>query len=154
MNISFRKAIKEDKQIILLILSNRQDESNEESNKKRNVVLLEGGKVFEEIVESKLSTIIVGQLKEKIVCILTIHLLPQIRSGGYYAVIEDVLVIPEHRSQGVGKKLMKYAINYLRENSTVYKIKLGTRKDSEGLHRFYESCGFVFNERFYKLVLK
>lgn len=106
------------------------------------------------MLEDENTTIIIGKRGEKIISIVTIYLLPRIRLGGYFAIIEDVLVDKEERGKGYGKQIMKHAIDLCKKDKRIKKIKLGTRKDSEHLHRFYENLGFEYKEKLMQLPLR
>lgn len=57
------------------------------------------------------------------------------------AVVEDVGVLPGLQGKGIGKKMMKYALNYAKEKGC-YKMSLSSNLRREQAHQFYESLGF------------
>lgn len=57
------------------------------------------------------------------------------------AVVEDVGVLPGLQGQGIGKKMMEYALQYAKEKGC-YKISLSSNLRREQAHQFYESLGF------------
>jgi GNAT superfamily N-acetyltransferase len=62
-------------------------------------------------------------------------------SGAPSGIVEDVVVDNEYRSQGIGRKMMEYAINCCREKHC-YKLMLSSNIQRERAHRFYEGLGF------------
>jgi len=63
-------------------------------------------------------------------------------SGRPYAIIENVIVAVDHRRQGIGGALMKYAQD-MAERLGCYKVALMTGSRSPGNLKLYESRGFV-----------
>lgn len=55
--------------------------------------------------------------------------------------VEDVVVEKEMRSQGIGKKMMEYALKICKE-SNCYKMCLSSSLIRERAHSFYEKIGF------------
>jgi len=56
-------------------------------------------------------------------------------------IVEDVVVYGEYRSQGIGRKMMEYAMEVCRE-SGCYKLILSSSIHRERAHQFYENLGF------------
>lgn len=56
-------------------------------------------------------------------------------------VVEDVVVAVEHQNKGIGKQMMRFAVNECR-NAGCYKMILSSNLRRLGAHRFYESLGF------------
>jgi GNAT superfamily N-acetyltransferase len=61
--------------------------------------------------------------------------------GAPSAVIEDVAVDPEWQRRGVGKQMMKYALQICAEKGC-YKASLSSSLKRMQAHAFYESLGF------------
>jgi ribosomal protein S18 acetylase RimI-like enzyme len=57
------------------------------------------------------------------------------------AVVEDVVVHPQHRSQGIGRQMMEHARTMARE-AGCYKLALSSNQQRTRAHAFYESLGF------------
>lgn len=64
-----------------------------------------------------------------------------IRNMGKVGHIEDFVVDKEYRRRGLGKKMIKYAINYCKKMGC-YKVILDCNDDKS---IFYEKCGFSKN---------
>jgi GNAT superfamily N-acetyltransferase len=61
--------------------------------------------------------------------------------GAPSAIVEDVAVDPTLHSQGVGQKMMIFAIDLAREKRC-YKLVLSSNAKRERAHAFYEQLGF------------
>ncbi len=61
--------------------------------------------------------------------------------GAPSAVIEDVAVAPEWQQRGVGREMMRYALDRACERGC-YKAALSSNLKRERAHAFYESIGF------------
>jgi GNAT superfamily N-acetyltransferase len=61
--------------------------------------------------------------------------------GAPSAIIEDVAVDPAYQGKGIGKEMMRHAIQLASDNGC-YKAMLSSNLKREGAHAFYESLGF------------
>ncbi len=61
-------------------------------------------------------------------------------AGGYVIWIEEIYVIPEHRSKGIGKAYFEYLIKNRSEN--IRRFRLEAEKDNEKAIKLYRSLGF------------
>jgi GNAT superfamily N-acetyltransferase len=78
-----------------------------------------------------------------------------IYAGGNYGVIDEMYVVPEHRSQGVGKLLIKAAKEYGRQKGWFrIDVTAPTEERWQRTVKFYEREGFVFTGPKLKFVLK
>ncbi len=57
------------------------------------------------------------------------------------SIVEDVAVKKEFQGKGIGKKMMKYAMNISRQKGC-YKMVLSSHMRRNQAHKFYESLGF------------
>lgn len=62
-------------------------------------------------------------------------------NGTPSSVIEDVGVLPTMQGKGIGKLMMKFALQYAKEKGC-YKMSLSSNLRREKAHQFYESLGF------------
>lgn len=56
-------------------------------------------------------------------------------------IVEDVVVFGEYRSQGIGRKMMEYAMDVCRK-AGCYKLILSSSLHRNRAHQFYENLGF------------
>ena len=88
------------------------------------------------------STLLAMNEDEDIVGILTIVECLSISAGGKYGVINELFVVPEYRSEGVGKLLLEEA-KELAENRGWKRLEVTTPGDDfSKTIRFYEREGF------------
>ena len=64
--------------------------------------------------------------------------------GGKAAWLEDVVVRPEHRGRGVGRRLLQHLMASARAEG-VLRVTLLTDADNERAHSLYEGLGFQFS---------
>jgi GNAT superfamily N-acetyltransferase len=151
--ITFRTATLDDQAQLLKLLSDRQLESNQLHGGSKSLIPSESERIFQEMIENKTVTILVGEQDQRLVATVTLYFLSRIRTGGTIVIFEDVLVAPDVRGMGVGSKLLTHAIDFCRKIPEVKKIKLGTRKDEVKVHQFYEKLGFEYKENLMQLSL-
>ena len=61
--------------------------------------------------------------------------------GGKSGLIEDVAVSPSLQGQGIGKRMMKFALE-LCKGKSCYKVCLSSNLKRQDAHKFYEGLGF------------
>ena len=61
--------------------------------------------------------------------------------GSRVVVLEDMVVLPQFRNQGIGSKLLDYAIQFAKEQGCK-RITLLTDYDNYDAHRFYQKHSF------------
>ncbi len=62
--------------------------------------------------------------------------------GAPSGLVEDVAVSVEHQGRGVGKRMMRFALDRCRE-AGCYKMALSSNVRRLAAHRFFESLGFI-----------
>ena len=76
-----------------------------------------------------------------------LNIIPNITRGGRpYAVIENVITDSQHRNRGVGKALIKTAMDKAWSHNC-YKVMLMSGRAEESVHAFYKKCGFNADEK-------
>lgn len=84
---------------------------------------------------------LIAEYYEEIVGTLVVAILPNLAHGGApYAVVENVVVDEEYRGEGVGKALMREAVERARR-AGAYKLALCSNLDRREAHAFYHSLG-------------
>lgn len=71
---------------------------------------------------------------------------------GTYLEIEELLTSPHRRSQGYGKHMMEWAKQYARRQGCS-QLRLVSGVAREDAHRFYASCGMVWEAKYFSLTL-
>lgn len=109
---------------------------------------------YEEINQDPNHELIVVELSGELIGTLHLMFLPSISfQGGLRAQIESVRIDTQHQSQGIGSKMMKWAIERARARGA-HIVQLTTHKSREDAHRFYERLGFKGTHLGMKLSLK
>ena len=69
-----------------------------------------------------------------------------------YAFLEDIHVEEEHRSQGLGKEIVKALIEEAKKENC-YKVVGNSRFNREKVHQFYSKLGFKEHGKCFRLDL-
>ena len=159
MNPNFRQAVRKDLPEIVRMLA---DDFLGAKRERYETPLPESYlKAFAEIEADKNNELIVAELAGggsdrggEIVGTLQITFTPSISfQGGKRATVESVRTDAKRRGQGLGKKLMKWAIERARQEDCLF-IQLTTNSERTDAHRFYENLGFKGSHLGMKLRLK
>ncbi len=109
---------------------------------------------FEQLDQDANHELIVAELNGTVVGTLHLMFLPSLSyQGGLRAQVESVRVDRECQNQGIGSRMMKWAIERARERGA-HIVQLTTHKSREDAHRFYERLGFKGSHLGMKLSLK
>jgi len=73
--------------------------------------------------------------------------------GGRRCTVESVRVDAAHRGQGIGHRMMLWAIERAKEKNCI-SVQLTTNHDRSDAHRFYADLGFTASHVGMKLKLK
>lgn len=152
MNLKFRQATIEDLPAIVRMLAD--DFLGTTRERYENPLPESYIEAFEEIEADKNNELIVAEMEGEIVGTLQITFTPSISfQGGKRATVESVRVDEKFRGQGIGRELMKWAIERARAENCVA-LQLTTNAERKDAHRFYENLGFKGSHLGMKLVLK
>lgn len=89
----------------------------------------------------ELGKILVLKKSDEIIGCMSILFTISTAMGGRAAVLEDVIIHPEYRNQGLGAKLLDSAVE-LAKQEQCSRISLVTGIDNDGAQRFYLRHGF------------
>ncbi|MDR0909696.1 MAG: GNAT family N-acetyltransferase [Spirochaetaceae bacterium] len=67
-------------------------------------------------------------------------------NGKAIGYIENVVIDAEHRRQGIGREILKRAVDYAKEQNC-YKVVLQSGSERKDAHKFYQSIGFDGNSK-------
>jgi GNAT superfamily N-acetyltransferase len=110
-------------------------------------------KAFDQIESDPRSRLIVAEAAGQVVGTLQLLLLPGLsRHGTLRAEIEGVRIASPHRSQGLGRTMIEWAIGQAREQGCGL-IQLTSDKRRHDAIRFYKSLGFTASHEGLKLSL-
>lgn len=109
---------------------------------------------FEQLDHDANHELIVAESGGEVVGTLHLMFLPSLSyQGGLRAQVESVRVDRNFQNQGIGSRMMKWAIERARERGA-HIVQLTTHKTREDAHRFYERLGFKGSHLGMKLGLK
>lgn len=152
MNLKFRQATREDLPEIVRMLA---DDLRAASRERYENPLPEGYlKAFAEIESDKNNELIVAEKDGEIVGTLQLTFTPSISfQGGKRATVEAVRIDAKHRGKGLGKELMRWAIERAKIEGC-HVLQLTSHGERTDAHRFYENLGFKGSHLGMKLYLK
>ena len=80
---------------------------------------------------------------DRVIGLMTLRLFPVLRLGGLQLSIEEIVVAPEYRSRGVGRRLLSYAVSYARQKQVVRLEVLSSKQRESAKRGFYVKNGFT-----------
>lgn len=152
MNLKLRSATRQDLTEIVRMLSD--DFLGSQRERYEDPLPESYLKAFDEIDADKNNELIVAEIESEIVGTLQITFTPSISfQGGKRATVESVRVNEKFRGQGIGKEMMKWAIERAKQENCI-SMQLTTNSERTDAHRFYENLGFEKSHLGMKLKLK
>lgn len=111
-------------------------------------------KLIEDLVKSGQTEIYLATKNKKIIGILTLTESQSAYAGGKYGSIDEMYVVPELRSTGIGKMMVEKTIALAKERKWK-RIDLTTPTDSDWDRTilFYQGCGFSYTGQKMKMNL-
>jgi GNAT superfamily N-acetyltransferase len=154
MNI--HKATRNDQNDLLSLVISFQQYLDEENgvayrppeDKKKQIMI----QVIEDVLSSEHHVIYIATDGDTPVGFIYLALIPNIRRGYSYGLVQDLFVIDSQRGKGIGKALFQKAKEYCTENS-IPTIKLTSDLSLADAHQFYESQGGTFTEKAFRFDL-
>jgi GNAT superfamily N-acetyltransferase len=108
---------------------------------------------FEAIDRDPNHRLVVAEADGRVVGVLQLTLLPYLTyQGSWRALIEGVRVASDRRSEGIGRRLIEWAIDRARDHGCRI-VQLTSDKSRHDAVRFYERLGFVASHEGLKLHL-
>ena len=136
MEIRIRKAIEGDlPQILNLYTQPDMDDG-------KALPLESAKRLFNKLQKYPEYKIFVGIYENKIIGSFSLLIMDNLVHGGTPSgIVEAVVVDPEYHDVGIGKQMMRFAMERCREFGC-YKLFLSANVMRDKAHRFYESLGF------------
>lgn len=101
-----------------------------------------GAEILEKLRSFEGSAVLIGLIGTRLVASCTVIVIPNLTRGGTpYALIENVVTDSGHRNQGLGKAILKAAIDRAWA-AGCYKAMLMTGSKKPSTLAFYEAAGF------------
>ena len=149
-DLHFCKAISSDLDSIISLIKNDQLAKSRETTSSD---LLTYEIAFKKIINNPCAYLLIGKIKNRIVAVAQINFIANLTyQGGTRALIEGVRVDQQFRNQGIGKQLIKQAIDIAKARKCCL-VQLTTDKQRPDALHFYESLGFVNSHHGLKLWL-
>jgi GNAT superfamily N-acetyltransferase len=99
--------------------------------------------VYQQLLrEPGLGFAVLGESQTRAVAVCTVSLVHALRSGGRYAIVQEMYVEPELRGSGIGRDVLALALTRARELGCPF-VELGTPFQGERQIAFYRRSGFV-----------
>lgn len=113
--------------------------------------VVDGGRdrrVFDEILlDPNLYLFVLEDTSGQLNATCYMNVIPNLtRNASPYAVIENVVTHERARNQGLGKQVIKHALEMAWQLGC-YKVMLQTGSRAAATHNFYEACGFRADEK-------
>ena len=148
-DVIFREAVRADLPAIVALLA------DDVLGKARDFMQVDDAyeKAFADVTADPRNQLIVADSGGELVGCFQITYIPGLgRHGAERALIESVRVRSDLRGQGLGRRMMTWAIDQARERGCGL-VQLTTDKSRHDAHRFYTSLGFVASHEGMKLPL-
>ena len=89
--------------------------------------------------------------KGKVVATCTVNICANLSwSGRPFAIIENVIVLPDYRNQGIGRRVLERAVLLARQKNC-YKVALMSGSSRPEVKLFYERSGFTQDKLGYQI---
>ncbi|GAA1503905.1 GNAT family N-acetyltransferase [Sphaerisporangium rubeum] len=149
MSVTFRAARREDVPLIVSMLADDALGARREGDPRDEVYLA----AFEAIDADPRQELVVAEHDGTVAGTMQITYIPGLsRRGAERALIEAVRVHAAMRGQGLGRAMMRWAVERARERGCRM-VQLTSDKARADAHRFYTSLGFVDSHVGFKLTL-
>lgn len=149
-NVIFRTARSSDLASIISMLADDKLGANRESLERSQQAYEQA---FSEIDSDPNNFVYVAEDDGAVIGCLQVTFIANLSfEGGRRALIEAVRVADSHQGQGLGKRLMQYAIDLARERSCKI-VQLTSNNQRQDAIRFYEQLGFQPTHVGFKLYL-
>ncbi len=136
MDLTIRPAVKADLPAVLRIYAQPAYEDGAVLSRE------EAERIFERMQRYPDYRLYVALRGETIVGCFALLILDNLgHMGAPAGVVEDVAVDPDHQGQGIGRAMMRHAMELCRARGC-YKLTLSSNLRRERAHAFYESLGF------------
>ncbi|WP_406107870.1 GNAT family N-acetyltransferase [Micromonospora globbae] len=148
-DVIFREAVRADLPAIVALLA------DDVLGKARDFTQVDDAyeKAFADVTADPRNQLVVAESGGELVGCFQITYIPGLgRHGAERALIESVRVRSDLRGQGLGRRMMTWAIDQARERGCGL-VQLTTDKSRHDAHRFYTSLGFVASHEGMKLPL-
>jgi GNAT superfamily N-acetyltransferase len=97
---------------------------------------------FHALLERPGHALYMAEIGDEVIGTYALIFIPGLTHGARdSAIVEDVVVAPGHRGKGIGKWMMRDAMERARQRDC-YKLVLSSHLQRDSAHQFYEGLGF------------
>ena len=144
--VSIRRACKDDLEVILALYAEFGDTGS--------LDVREAERILERMARYPSYAVYVAEREHEIVGTFALLIMDNLAHGGAPSgVVEDVVVHPRWQGQGIGKAMMRFAMERCAE-AGCYKLALSSNVMREPAHRFYESLGFEVHGHSFRIDIQ
>ncbi|WP_432926771.1 GNAT family N-acetyltransferase [Microbispora sp. CA-135349] len=148
MDLEFRTARREDVPVIVGLINDDPISAARSSSREPDYYA-----AFEAVDADPRNELIVVEADGEVVGTIQLTYIPGLsRKGGERAQIEAVRVAVPHRNRGIGREMMRWAVERARERGCAL-AQLTSDKARTEAHRFYGALGFTASHEGFKLGL-
>jgi GNAT superfamily N-acetyltransferase len=134
-DIKIRKAVENDLSSILLLYNPDIDNGD-------TLDLPSAKNVFNRIMKYPNYNVYVAMIDQDIVGTFELLIMDNLaHHGAKSGLVEDIIVSSHLRDQGIGKQMMKFAMEECKK-AGCYKLTLSSNRKRQFAHKFYEGLGF------------
>jgi GNAT superfamily N-acetyltransferase len=102
----------------------------------------EANRIFGKFKQYPNYSLYIAKIKDRIIGTFELLIMDNLaHKGAPSGIVEDVIVDKDHRTLGIGRKMMEYALEVCRKNGC-YKLSLSSNINRKQAHAFYEKLGF------------
>lgn len=100
------------------------------------------GRLYKEVVGSPGRFLFVIEHNDEEMGYMSLYVQPLLHHNGKVAEIQELIILPEFRSNGAGHLAMEFAKEFAKEEGCVL-LELASSMKREDAHRFYTNNGFM-----------
>ncbi len=103
----------------------------------------ESAQVFQNLVaDERIGFVVIGEMEGESLAACTVSVAQALRCHGTYAIVQEMYVVPEQRSSGIGLAVLRFALDHALALGCRL-VELGTPVPGDRQIQFYERAGFV-----------
>lgn len=147
-----RQATPADREEVLELLDELGEAVTTERHHPDHQAIKLGKPIYDEIIRGDTSHILVAERNDRLIGVVTLNEIPNLRHGWHRGEIEDIVVSEDARSEGVGSQLLEAAKAFCTAKD-IKIIKVNTRITNKRAQDFYRRNGGENTETMFRFDL-